>query len=247
MHNLLNSFLFRFKTTFLHWSGFCVMLMGALCSCTPACDDCEDQLLSGTFFFPTEIGRFVEYDVVEEEYPLGKSVLVRRYQWKEVMAERYTDPTGQPLFRIARYRRNADGQRWDADSTITLRVVTDHAVRNENGKEYVKMVFPVSEKKGWNGNLYNNGGEDNYELKNVNKAYIVHKTTFDRTATVVQQEDSTLVNQDKRVEVYAAGVGLVYREMIQLQFCSSAPTCVGKAQIDFGTRRYVRFRNAGKE
>lgn len=228
------------------WLGFCLMLMGALVGCTPTCDDCE-ELPSGTAFFPAEIGRYIEYDVLEEEYSPGKSAVIRQYQWKEVMAERYTDPTGQPVYRIERFRRTADGQRWGADSTITLRLAADHAVRNENGKDYVKMVFPPSENKRWNGNLYNTGGEDSYELKRVNKAYIVANKTFDRTVTVMQQEDSTLVNQDKRVEVYASGVGLVYREMVQLQFCSSAPTCVGKAQIDFGIRRYVRFKNAGKE
>ncbi|WP_041343607.1 hypothetical protein [Runella slithyformis] len=222
------------------------MLLGAVAGCTPACDVCEEPL-SGVAFFPTEIGSFVEYDVVEEEYTLGKGVMIRQYQWKEVMAERYTDPMGQPVYRIARYRRTAEGKRWTADSTVMLRLATDYAVRNENGKDYVKMVFPPLERKVWNGNLYNTGGDDSYELIRVNKPYTVGKMTFDRTATVVQQDDSTLVNRDSRVEVYAAGVGLVYRESILLQFCSSAPTCIGKAQIDFGTRRYIRFRNAGKE
>lgn len=246
MHNLSNSFFFRFKKTFSVWRGLCLMLMGSLNGCSPTCGDCE-ELSAGTVFFPTEIGRFVEYDVVEEEYSPGKSAVVRQYQWKEVTAGRYTDPTGRPVYRIARYRRTAEGKRWEADSTVTLRLAADHAIRNENGKDYVKMVFPPLEKKVWNGNLYNAGGDDRYELDRVNKTYIIGKTTFDRTATVVQQQDSTLVNQDRRVEVYAAEVGLVYRESIQLQFCSSTPSCVGKAQIDFGTRRYVRFRNAGKE
>jgi hypothetical protein len=90
-------------------------------------------------------------------------------------------------------------------------------------------------------------GEDSYELKSVNKSLKVGGTTFDRTATVVQQNDSTLVNQDKRVEIYAADVGLIYRERVNVQFCSSTSACVGKAQVDFGTRQYIRYKNAGKE
>ena len=109
------------------------------------------------------------------------------------------------------------------------------------------MLFPPAERLSWNGNIYNTLGEDNYELKNVNRPLKIGGTTFERTATVVQQNDSTLVNQDKRVEVYAAEVGLIYRERVNVQFCSSTPACVGKAQIDFGTRQFVRFRKAGNE
>ena len=222
---------------------FCVC---AIQACTPACDDCANQL-TGSEFFPKEVGRFVEYDVNEEEVTLGRPATIRHYQLKEVISEQYIDPTGQVAYRIARFRRNLDGQRWQPDSTITLRLKLDYAVRNENGRDFVKMVFPPAEKMAWNGNIYNSLGEDNYELKNVNKPYKAGETTFDHTATIVQQNDSTLVNQDTRVEVYAAGIGLIYRERINVQFCSSTPACVGKAQVDFGTRQYVRFKNAGKE
>ena len=193
------------------------------------------------------MGRFVEYEVSEEEVTLGRPATLRQYQLREVIAERYTDPTGQIAYRIARFRRNLDGQRWEPDSTITLRLKIDHAVRNENGRDFVKMLFPAVEKVSWNGNIYNNLGEDSYELKSVNKSLKVGGTTFDRTATVVQQNDSTLVNQDKRVEIYAADVGLIYRERVNVQFCSSTSACVGKAQVDFGTRQYIRYKNAGKE
>ncbi|MFN8349716.1 MAG: hypothetical protein U0X91_32245 [Spirosomataceae bacterium] len=215
-------------------------------ACNPMCKECT-EMPPGTAFFPTEVGRFTEYEVNEEEVTLGRPAIVRTYQWKEVIAERYIHPAGQPTYRIARFRRNSDNQRWEPDSTITLRVFADHAVRNENGRDFVKMVFPIGEKSTWNGNIYNTLGEDSYELRNVNKPYKVGTAAFERTATVIQQNDSTLVNQDKRIEVYAADVGLIYRERINVQFCSSTPACVGKAQIDYGTRQYIRFKKAGKE
>lgn len=224
-----------------------VLFLGCLFNaCTPNCKDCQNQL-KGTEFFPLEVGYFVEYDVNEEEVSLGRPAIIRQYQIKELIAERYTDPGGKIAYRVARLRRNLDGQRWQPDSTITLRLQVDHVIRNENGRDFVKMLFPPAEKLSWNGNIYNTLGEDSYELKNVNQPLKVGGATFERTATVVQQNDSTLVNQDKRVEVYAAEVGLIYRERVNVQFCSSTPACVGKAQIDFGTRQFVRFRKAGKE
>lgn len=224
-----------------------VLFLGCLFSaCTPNCKDCQNQL-KGTEFFPLEVGYFVEYDVNEEEINLGRPAIVRQYQIKELIAERYTDPEGKTAYRVTRMRRNLDSQGWQPDSTITLRLQVDHVIRNENGRDFVKMLFPPAEKLSWNGNIYNTLGEDSYELKNVNQPLKVGGATFERTATVVQQNDSTLVNQDKRVEVYAAEVGLIYRERVNVQFCSFTPACVGKAQIDFGTRQFVRFRKAGKE
>lgn len=108
-------------------------------------------------------------------------------------------------------------------------------------------MFLPSEKLAWNGNIYNNLGEDEDVLKNVNKVFKLGETTFDRAVTVVQQNDSTLVNQDKRIETYVAGVGMIYRERINVQFFSSTPTCIGKAQVDFGTRQFIRVKRAGVE
>lgn len=223
-----------------------VFFVVACKGCTPKCDNCNNAI-DGKTFFPLEVGRYIEYDVYEEEFNLGRPKSTQQYQIKELIAEKYQDPSGREAYRIERYRRGVEGQRWQPDSTITVRLLADQAIRNENGNEYVKMVFPPTEKLVWNGNIYNSVGEDNYELKNVGKDFKVGQQSFAQTATVIQQNDSTLVNQDKRLEVYAVGVGLVYRERINLQFCSSSAACVGKAQIDFGNRQYIKYKNAGKE
>jgi len=214
--------------------------------CTTNCKDCEPSL-SGREFLPIEIGHFVEYDVTETQVIIGRPAVNKQYQLKELIAESYADAVGQRAYRVARFRRDIEGQRWQPDSTITFQLKIDHAIRNENGRDFVKMMFPVTEKTTWNGNIYNNLGEDSYELKNVNKPIKIGETNFEKTATIIQQSDSTLVNQDKRIEVYAANVGLVYRERINMQYCSSTPACIGKAQIDFGTKQYIRFKRSGKE
>ncbi|MEZ4905470.1 MAG: hypothetical protein R2822_28740 [Spirosomataceae bacterium] len=173
--------------------------------------------------------------------------MTRQYQLKELVTERYTDASGQSAYRITRFRRDFDGQRWQADSTIILQLKFDHAIRNENGRDFVKMIFPANHKTTWNGNLYNNLGEDRYELENIQKSFKIGETNFPQIVTVIQQNDSTLVNQDKRIEVYAVNVGLIYRERINVQYCSNTPNCIGKAQIDFGTKQYIRFKRSGKE
>jgi hypothetical protein len=108
------------------------------------------------------------------------------------------------------------------------------------------MVFPLEEQKTWNGNVVNNKGGDEYRLENIGKPYQVPKYSFDKTITIVQQADSSLVGLDQRKEVYARNIGLVYREQIQVQLCSSTQDCLGKGKIDFGVKFYHRLNSYGK-
>ncbi|WP_080240380.1 hypothetical protein [Spirosoma rigui] len=201
----------------------------------------------GYDYFPLETGRFIVYDVTERQYSLVTPVVQRTYQLKEVTGPAYTDVTGSPAFRLLRYRRPAENQPWQADSVWSVRRVGDEAIRTENGVNFVTLHFPVSDLLRWNGNRYNSIGEDSYETRNSGQPYRVSDTQFDKTVTVIAQQDSTLVSQDKRIEVYARSVGMVYKERVQLQYCSSSPACIGSYQIDYGIRQVYRIRSYGNE
>ncbi len=198
-------------------------------------------------YVPLTTGHFIVYDVTEQRFSLTAAAVTNTYQLKETIGTSYTDVTGQPAFRLQRFRRANAQATWQTDSLWTARVDNRMTIRNENGADFVKLIFPPADRSRWNGNKLNQFDEDTYELRNVNKPYSVGTQAFAETATVLQQNDSTLVSQDKRIEVYARQVGLVYKETVQLQFCSSSPSCVGKAQIDFGIRRYVRVASYGME
>lgn len=231
-------FMFRLSALFV---ALCWLLLFA-------CTSSETPPASaGLDYLPLVTGRYVIYDVTEQRYSLTAAPVTSTYQLKETVGTSYTDVTGQPAFRLHRFRRANAQATWQTDSLWTARVDSRMAIRNENGVDLVKLIFPPTERSRWNGNQFNNLSEDTYELRNVNQPYSVGSQTFTETVTVLQQNDSTLVSQDKRIEVYARQVGLVYKETVQLQFCSSTPTCVGKAQIDFGVRRYVRVASYGME
>jgi hypothetical protein len=232
------------KMKFSHLPIYALFL--ALSACNPTCDDCAVKT-SGQEYFPLAVGQFTEFDVTEQEFALGRAAVNRTYQIKESVVEQYKDVSGEAIYRIVRYKRANSSQKWQPDSTLTARLRIDEAVKNESGKDYIKIVFPVVDRSTWNANIYNNLSEDKYEIRNVAKSYRVNNQTFDNTITVIQQSDSTLVGQDKRIEVYAAETGLIYRENANLQFCSSTPACVGKGQIDYGLKRIIKFAKTGKE
>ena len=202
----------------------------------------------GYDYFPLETGHYIIYDITEQHYSLAATVPVQRtYQVKEVVGAAYADVTGQQAHRLVRYRRSGESQSWQPDSVWSARLMDSEGIRTENGVDVVKLRFPVSNGLRWNGNQHNAAGADEYELRNSGQPYHVLDKQFIETVTVVAQQDSTLVSQDKRIEVYAKQVGLIYKERVQLQYCSSSPACIGKNQVDYGIRQVYRFRSAGSE
>lgn len=197
-------------------------------------------------YFPLETGRYCVYDVQQEQFFAG-SPIRQHYQLREVIGLPYTDATGQTTYRLMRYRRTDESQSWQADSVWAVRLINNEAIRSENGLDFVMLLFPVGSQLHWNGNGRNGREPDEYRTRNAGQTYHVLDKQFDKTVTVVAGNDSTLIAQDKRLDVFARQVGLVYRERTHLQFCTTSPACIGKNQIEYGTRYIYRIRTYGKE
>ena len=224
--------------------GFLLVILGLATSCQPTNSLIAD---SDQAFFPLETGRFMVYTITEERFSLTAAPARKSYQLKELIGPTYINASGQTAYRILRFRRLNDQELWQADSIWSARRTETEALRTENGQTRVCLTFPLADGQPWNGNAYNTLGADDYEARNIRQVFRVLENRFDRTVTVVRQQDSTLISQDKRLEVYAFDVGMVYRETIKLQFCSSVPACIGNAQIDFGIRQSYQLLYYGRE
>lgn len=218
--------------------AFTCLVLSLLSGCTPQFEcGCVAPPLTGYEFFYTFTGKSNVYDVTETQYTLTTNPIVKTYQLKEIAASTFKDTDGKEAIRVERYRRENDSQNWTIDSVFTARRDTDKALKTENNVTYVKMIFPVKEGLKWDGNLYNNLGNDAYEMKNVRKPFLDYPITM----TVVQQNDSTLVDLKKRIEVYAEGVGIIYQEKINVSYCNTGD-CLGKGRIDFGTKQVLKIK-----
>ncbi|WP_133299919.1 hypothetical protein [Larkinella punicea] len=243
---ILITILRRLRPLILPFVGITAFLF--LDACQPST---TDPIASGYDYQPLEKGNYWIYEVTEQQFALNGSATTQTYQLRETITHAYADavpidPTSSATFRVERHRRANDSQIWQPDSANSIRITDNQLIKTENNLSYIKLVFPLIDQFQWNGNAFNTAGEDLYQLKNTDKPFVVLSKSFPETATIVQQNDSTLVSQDKRLEIYARGVGLIYKEKVQLQFCSSTPSCVGKAQIDYGIRQYFRLRTYGK-
>ncbi len=210
-----------------------------------ACDNLNSNLPSpqdgGKFFYP-KIGQSAVYDVEDTQYELTGKISFKTYQLKEVNVSTFKDADGEEALRIERYRRENDSQKWTIDSIFTAKKEIDKALKTENNVTYVKMAFPIKEGLKWNGNAYNSLGNDSYEMKKVNQTFQTNGQNFSNTLSVIQQNDSTLVDLKRRIEVYTEGIGLIYQEKINVSYCNSGD-CLGKGKIDFGTKHILKFKS----
>lgn len=210
-----------------------------------ACDNVNSNLPppqdGGKFFYPN-VGQSVIYDVEDTQYELTGKFMVKTYQLKEINVLVFRDLDGKEAFKIERYRRENETQKWMIDSVFMAKKEIDKALKSENNVTYVKIYFPIKEGLKWNGNAYNSFGNDTYELKKINQSFQTNGQKFENTFSVVQQNDSTLVDLKRRIEVYAENIGMIYQEKTSVLYCNTG-NCLGKGKIDFGTKHTLKFRS----
>ncbi|MEO8087344.1 MAG: hypothetical protein ABI763_11015, partial [Bacteroidota bacterium] len=69
----------------------------------------------------------------------------------------------------------------------------------------------------WNGNDKNTLEEEMYHYKNINTSKTYNNLSFDSTLTVIQRDDNNFVEKIYGVEVYASGIGMIYKERDDLR------------------------------
>lgn len=206
-----------------------VVLLAAAC-------DTEDRkpVDIGKDYLPVAVGTYQIYAVDETQYSSVAGVTELHYQLMTEVVDSFPTDDGEYTYVIYRRTRNAETDAWTYLDTWSLRVTDAEAVVNEENIPYVKLTFPAGSGRTWNGNKFNTGAEDRYDMASVGQAYTVGDQRFDQTLVVEQEDNQDLiVFQDKRTEVFAKGVGLIYKETTQLNYCDK-PECLGQQQIESG-------------
>lgn len=178
-------------------------------------------------YFPVNVGHELIYDV---EY-ITKSGFSgiwdsSLYQIKEVITETYLDNEGRETQRIERFIKNDTSTTWTIYKVWASNRLNETGERVEDNIRYIKLNFFLSLNKGWDGNSKNTLGLRTYQYTSMNEPLTLGSLTFDSTLTVLQFEDSTLINANYYVEKYASKIGMIYRENkdINYNFCGN-PSC----------------------
>lgn len=203
----------------------------------PAAPVAEDE------YYPLQVNKWVVYDVdstiwddtfcVERQY---------HYQVKHRIADTFSDEKGRISYRVETYIRKRVEDGWQSHQVFyvtntksTLEMVYDQ-------QRYIKMVFPIDNGVTWKGNSYiltkdpaNAFYADwDYTYRRVGERFNDGKVVFDKTVTVEQVDAAesdpemypdVFAWRTSSREVFASGVGMVYREYMRWTYDPNTTRC----------------------
>ncbi len=212
-----------------------------------ACDTREiavDPARAGYDYFPLRAGQTTVYAVESIQYRPARPADTSRYEIREVVQAPVTDLSGEEAFVIHRYYRPLGDTTWkaDPDSVWTAKRDAHLATRTENNVPFIKLSFPLGKDLGWNGNAFNDRGEDSYKVTAWNQPYDSGTATYESTVTVEQSNEADeCVKKNVQYEVYARGVGLVRKEITEVYYLQPDGTCDLTQTISYGRRLSQRL------
>ena len=165
---------------------------------------------------------------------------------KTEMTDSFPSGDGTYTYVIHRSIRSSPEDSWQPLDIWSARRDRHDLIVTEGNTPYIKIKAPYLNQMAWNGNAYNNLGEDEYVLQEVDVPRQFNGISFEKTLMIDQERNGDLiVFTDQREEIYAADAGLVYKKVIQLHYCTD-DACLGQQKVDEGMEMTMVIKEYGK-
>lgn len=193
-------------------------------------------------YFPLAPGKFIIYQLDTFKYlPFSLKDTTISYQVKHEVDALINDNLGRPSYRIIRYIRRTAQQSWTPDNSFTAINTGTGLEFIENNQRFLKLKLPVKEGYSWKGNSYIDTYSLNstvrylddwdYTYENMNEPLTLGSIKLDSTIKVNQREEiignpadpKSYSEKNIGIEIYAKGIGLVYRKFLHTEFQPATP------------------------
>lgn len=221
------------------------------CLSISSCKKDEPVPDAGYNYFPNNIGHYCIYEVDSTIYDdFNNDTIYKRCQIKELVQSYFTDNSGRQAMRIERYWKPYidtvpyASLPWTLSRVWAFTRTNSVAEKMEENERFVRLTFVPRQGKKWNGNEFNTIGEWDYKYESVDEPYTINSMTFDSTCLVKQKVDTNMLTYKTYFERYAKNVGLIEKNVIDVQDDSLFPTSVLN-RIDSGLKYNVKLVSWG--
>lgn len=196
-------------------------------------------------YFGMEEGRFVVYDVIEifHDDDLNQHDTVI-YQLKTYWADTFVDNEGRTAREFKRFVRATENDAWVLQDIWTGLIDGIRAELVEENQRVVKLVFAPTQNKEWDANAFNLNAEQICYYRDIHSDTTIDNVNFDPTLVVEQEQFNSLIDSVHRYEMYAKGVGLIYKYDRDLHYQVNAQS---QFYLKNGSERYYRIVSTGIE
>ncbi|WP_339902500.1 hypothetical protein [uncultured Cyclobacterium sp.] len=221
-----------------YWLLSLLIFMG---SCA---EETEDPELITSRYFPLEIGSFMEYSVEETIYFGENDFETENYYYKDELVDFYLDEVNELVYLFHR-KKSTDRNEWSNEEVYTANFTQNRIIRKFNNQQEVILVYPAILDFNWNGNAYNNDGEEQYIIESIG-SYILNEFAFADAVKVRKSEEDDLITlRNNKYEVFANNIGMVESYYEVFQYCSRND-CLGEQIIQEGRFTHMRLINYGE-
>lgn len=186
-------------------------------------------------YFPVKPGHSITYEVDSMRHDSALELHdTSHFFIREEIANRFIDEEGRTSYRIERFKKDSAEGTWKIADVWVANRSEVRAERVEENRRFIKMVFPVSSGKDWDGNAYNTLEEEGYEYRGPHRSRNIGGIRLDSTVRVLQKDIDNLIEREYAQEIYAKGIGLVQKEKTELETYPSG-------EIRRGSELYMRM------
>ena len=181
-------------------------------------------------FYPLEIGKYWVYSadsIIFDKNALKPVDTIPRRWIREEVVDTFLDLTGRTWYRIEQYDRTSDTLPWSIHQVVAATVSGNEALRLENDLTFIKLLFPVTPFKKWDGNkLFDPtttiqvSGESvemfkgwEYQVLSTGIPDTVNGKAYSDVATIKNADVDYGIELRYAQEKYARGAGLVERRL----------------------------------
>ena len=170
-------------------------------------------------YYPLQINQVKEFFVTNIVHnSFGKDT--NTYFLKEIITDYNINMEGDTVYTVERYWKVDSSLSYEIKDVWTSKKNLSAGYLNEENITYTKLIFPLSLNIYWNGNAFNNLGYQEYSIESLNIPFQVNNVVFDSSLTVIQNYKSNLLEFENSKEIYATGIGLIYKEDVQVEINS---------------------------
>ena len=163
-------------------------------------------------YFPLETGKSLIYKVTEISIDKPSDYYdTAVYYLRERTDIPFIDNEGDTAYRIERFKSQTLSN-WKISDVWEAKLTMYTAEKVEENQRFIKIKFPLSIGKYWNGNMKNELDDKDCTITSLSATYNNESIHLDSCLSITRDSSVTQISKLYDVEIYARGIGLVYKE-----------------------------------